>query len=98
VVAIQPFVDAAESHSGDAKLRRAQLRVVSPAFESLAGMPEHLRTVVTGIFKEIDDRAFRPVQEATNLDDAMAQATRAFDIFASLWPAVLGCRRTRSGS
>lgn len=36
-------------------LRHAQLRIVSPALEVLGDMPEHLRTVVAGIFKELDD-------------------------------------------
>ena len=58
--------------------------------QPLGDMPEHLRTVVAGIFKELDDRAFGPVAAATSLEDANERATKAFDIFASLWPAVLG--------
>ncbi len=90
MVAVKQFVDAAEAHSGDLKLRRAQLRIVSPALETLDDLPEHLRTVVAGIFKEIEDRAFRPMLIATSLDKASIQATRAFEVFANLWPAVLG--------
>jgi hypothetical protein len=90
MVAVKQFVDAAEAHSGEAKLRRAQLRIVSQDLEILDDMPEHLRTVVAGIFKEIDDRAFGPIAAATSLEVANEQATKAFDIFASLWPAVLG--------
>lgn len=90
MVAVKQFVDAAEAHGGEAKLRRAQLRIVSPALEVLGDMPAHLRTVVEGIFKEIDDRAFRPVAAATSLEEANHQAAKAFDVFATLWPAVLG--------
>lgn len=90
MVAVRQFVDAAEAHSGEAKLRRAQLCIVSPALEVLGDMPTHLRTVVEGILKEIDDRAFRPVAAATSLEEANHQAAKAFDIFANLWPAVLG--------
>lgn len=90
MVAVKHFVEAAEAHGGEARLRRAQLRIVSPALEALGDMPAHLRTVVAGIFKEIDDRAFRPIAEATSLEEANEQAARSFDIFANLWPAVLG--------
>jgi hypothetical protein len=90
MVVVKQFVHAAEAHSGEAKLRRAQLRIVSPALEVLGDMPEHLRTVVAGIFKEIDDRAFGPLAAAKSLEEANQQATKAFDVFANLWPAVLG--------
>jgi len=90
MVAVKQFVEAAESHGGEAKLRRAQLRIVSPALEVLGDMPEHLRTVVAGIFKEIEDRAFRPIAATTSIEEASEQATKAFNIFANLWPAVLG--------
>ena len=90
MVAAKQFFDAAEAHGGEARLRRAQLRIVSPALEAFGDMPAHLRTVVSGIFKEIEDRAFRPLVAATSLDHANAQATRSFGVFANLWPAVLG--------
>jgi hypothetical protein len=90
MVAVKQFVDAAEAHGGEAKLRRAQLRIVSPAFEAAGDLPVHLQTVVEGIVKEIEDRAFRPIAVATNLEEANQQAAKAFDIFANLWPAALG--------
>ena len=89
MVAIQSFVDAAGSHGGDSRLRRARLGVMSSTLGTFADMPEHLRKVVDGIFKEIEDRAFRPIQEASDLDGAMTQAQASFLIFADLWPAAL---------
>jgi len=90
MVAIQDFVGTSEPSSRGLKLRRAQLRIASPAIHSLAALPEHLRTVATGILKEIDDRVFRPILEAVDLDAATTQAVRSFEVFANLWPAVLG--------
>lgn len=90
MVAIQPFVQAAESPSGTSRLRRAQLSVVSSTLGAFTEMPEHLRNVVAGIVKEIDDRCFRPILAAPDLDSAMAQAQASFRIFAGLWPAALG--------
>lgn len=89
MVAIQPFVEAAESRSGRPRLRRAQLGVVSSTLGTFTGLPEHLRSVVAGIAKEIEDRCFRPVLAAPDMDAAMAQARASFLIFAELWPAAL---------
>lgn len=52
-------------------------------------MPEHLQKVVGGIFREIDERVFRPIQMAPSLDEAMARAPAAFEMFVGLWQAVL---------
>lgn len=90
MVAIQSFLDAAGSHSRDLRLRRAQLGVLSSSLGTFADMPDHLRKVVDGILKEIEDRAFRPIQEASNLEGAMQQLKASLSIFADLWPAVLG--------
>ena len=61
---------------------------MSSTLGTFADMPEHLRKVVDGILKEIEDRAFRPIQEASDLDGAMKQAKVSFLIFADLWPAL----------
>jgi hypothetical protein len=90
MVAIQSFVDAAESRSGDLRLRRARLGALSSTLGTFADMPEPLRRVVDGIVQEIEDRAFRPIQRASDLDGAMTQAKASFVIFADLWPAALG--------
>ncbi|HWO22563.1 MAG TPA: hypothetical protein VNO30_27580 [Kofleriaceae bacterium] len=89
VVAVQAFVDAAGSRSTEARLRRAQLRVMSPALESHDTFPEHLQKVVGGIFQEIDGRVFHPIQSAPNLDEALGRARAGFEIFVVLWQAVL---------
>jgi hypothetical protein len=89
MAAIQPFVEAAESRGRGPRLRRAQLGVVSSTLGTFMGMPEHLRNVVAGIVKEIEDRCFRPVLAAPDMDAAMGQARASFLIFAELWPAAL---------
>jgi len=89
MVAIQPFVEAAESRGGSPRLRRARLGVVSSTLGTFAGMPEHLRNVLAGIEKEIEDRCFRPILVPPDLDGAMARARVSFLMFAELWPAAL---------
>lgn len=88
--AIQPFVEAVELRGGGPRLRRAQLGVLSSTLGAFTGMPEHLRNVVVGIAKEIEDRCFRPILAPPDLDGAMAQARASFLVFAELWPAALG--------
>jgi hypothetical protein len=90
MVAIQPFFEATELRGGSPGMRRARLGVVSSTLGTFAGMPEHLRDVVTGIEKEIEDRCFRPILEAPDLDGAMARARVLFLVFSELWPAALG--------
>jgi hypothetical protein len=87
MVAFQ-LAEASESRDG-AKLRRARLGVVSSTLGTFTGMPDHLRNVVAGIAKEIEDRCFRPILDASDLDGAMAQARASFLVFAELWPAAL---------
>jgi len=87
MVAAQEFVDHTRSRSE--RLRRAQLRVISPGLE-FAGMPEHLHKVVEGVFKEIEDRAFRPLLAAQDMGQAGLISQQSFDVFVDLWPAVLG--------
>lgn len=89
MVAIQSFVEAAESRGGGAQLRRARLGVVSSTLGAFTGMPDHLRNVVMGIEKEIENRCFRPILELPDLDGAMSQARASFLVFAELWPAAL---------
>ena len=88
----QSFFEAAEAaqpRGGSPRLRRARLGVVSSTLGTFAGMPEHLRDVVAGIEKEIEDRCFRPILETPDLDGAMARAQTSFLVFAELWPAAL---------
>lgn len=89
MVAIKAFVEAAELQGGHRRLRRAQLGVVSSTLGASMDMPEHLRNVVVGIAKEIDDRCFRPVLEEADLDRALEHARASFQTFAELWPALL---------
>jgi hypothetical protein len=71
------------------KLRRAQLRVISPGLE-FVDMPQHLHKVVEGVFKEIEDRTFRPLLAAPDMAQADLISQHSFDVFVDLWPAVLG--------
>lgn len=87
MVAVQKFVDHTGSRSE--RLRRAQLRVISPGLE-FVDMPEHLHKVVEGVFKEIEDRAFRPLLAAPDMVQAGLISQQSFDVFVDLWPAVLG--------
>ncbi len=63
--------------------------MMSPTLEARGSMPEHLQKVVGGIFQEIDERVFQPIQIAPSLDEAMARARAAFATFVDLWQAVL---------
>jgi hypothetical protein len=90
MVAIQPFFQVAEPHGRSPGLRRARLGVVSSTLGTFASMPEHLRDVVAGIEKEIENRCFRPILETSDLASAMARAQASFLVFAELWPAALG--------
>ena len=79
----------APTGSRSEKLRRAQLRVISPGLE-FVDMPEHLHKVVEGVLKEIEDRAFKPLLAARDMVQASLISQQSFDVFVDLWPAVLG--------
>ena len=87
MVAAQEFVD--HTRSRFEKLRRTQLCIVSPGLV-FVDMPEHLHKIVEGILKEIEDRAFRPLLAASNMAQVALISQQSFDVFVSLWPAVLG--------
>jgi hypothetical protein len=87
MVAAQAFIDRAEKHV--AATRRAQLQI-PPLPERTSISAEEVREAVEAIYKEIEDRALRPVIEAPTIEAADALAIRGFEIFIDLWPAAIG--------
>lgn len=86
MVAVQAYIDRAEEHA--AVRWRAQLKV-SPIPER-ARIPAEARASVEAIYKEIEDRALRPVIEAPTLEAADALTIKGFEVFIDLWPAAIG--------
>ena len=87
MVAIKAFIDRAEAH---AEVRsRAQLKLASP-ISGHVSIPEEVRASVEAIYKEIEDRALRPVIEAPTIEAATALSIKGFELFIDLWHAVIG--------
>jgi hypothetical protein len=87
MVAVKAFIDRAEAH---AEVRsRVQLRIVSPIPEGIQ-IPDGVRATIDAIYKEIEDRALKPVIEAPTLAAANELAIKGFETFVDLWPAAIG--------
>jgi hypothetical protein len=88
MVAAQAYIDHANEHAK--RLRRAQLQLMVAPLSEREQVPGDVRASVEAIYQVIEDRALRPVIEASTIEAADALAMKGFEIFIDLWPAAIG--------